>query len=465
MSYFLPNPTVAQLNTLKTQLKRLTRCIIHANNADKNKFKLTEIQDTACQVLFDKDSFNQAKNHAPKEAQADFDFTSQATRDFCLSVYGHSYSYTGALSLFNQTAHVLQLSTEEQSQAIREGWDIFYINSDMDEPSIQCDDELDILDDDNAVWSFIIQNALSGNALHLKALCIIREKNREEYDIFVDQDNNYLISNALLFQRIVNNKAIDQAITEYAHKTPETPWGVIDIIDTVSKLANIDLSTDDAHMDFIGTLLTYFNSTQSKRVPTPAITNSPIHASVYSDDQTVEFTIDVQQYFVDTLAGYQLHVDLDALNGCDFGGDYPADNVAEYFHDSTTKDLFDYVALKNKHNSENIGFECHINKNDVLKWLIANAPDHLRYVEGHDIPVFTRTPADADNETQMGIIAHCLDTIRKTNSFPSQYTHYLEDNEGNNASTLYPWNDMFSVLLTSDIIRLSEALAQWANKP
>jgi hypothetical protein len=61
---------------------------------------------------------------------------------------------------------------------------------------------------------------------------------------------------------------------------------------------------------------------------------------------------------------------------CNWGGDYPADTVAGFFEDSNAEicKLFDYCQRTSGRNS--VGFECHVTKNDALRWIESKRP-HL----------------------------------------------------------------------------------------
>ena len=64
---------------------------------------------------------------------------------------------------------------------------------------------------------------------------------------------------------------------------------------------------------------------------------------------------------------------LEDLDSCGFGGDCPADEVAEFFEDSVTKKLFDYMEFSS-------GYECYVDRKTVAQWLRSASPKHLKYL-------------------------------------------------------------------------------------
>ena len=94
--------------------------------------------------------------------------------------------------------------------------------------------------------------------------------------------------------------------------------------------------------------------------------NKSINAEVHSDDFVFDVAFDATSWFKQASNQEILNLAM-----CNWGGDYVADEVAQYLSE-TNKDienLLDYVTKKN------LGFECHVNKNDALKWLKKNKPN------------------------------------------------------------------------------------------
>ncbi len=91
-----------------------------------------------------------------------------------------------------------------------------------------------------------------------------------------------------------------------------------------------------------------------------------IRATVQSDDNEASAEFDATGYF-DTLSKEEF----DELAGCDFGGDYPADEVARYARDEDVDvgNVFRYLE------EFNIGFECHVNPEDARTWQRTNRPE------------------------------------------------------------------------------------------
>ena len=92
-----------------------------------------------------------------------------------------------------------------------------------------------------------------------------------------------------------------------------------------------------------------------------------IKAEAHSDDRVFEVDFDATRWFKQAS-----DEQITALIGCEFGGDYPADEVAvessNWVYD--LQPLFDYLERVD------CGFECHVDETDARAWLRANRP-HL----------------------------------------------------------------------------------------
>lgn len=75
-----------------------------------------------------------------------------------------------------------------------------------------------------------------------------------------------------------------------------------------------------------------------KKVRTSTAKTPTIRAECHSDDHNIEISFDAVKWFKKVT-----DADIISLAQCSWGGDYPADNVAEHFEKSTTKRLFDYL--------------------------------------------------------------------------------------------------------------------------
>jgi hypothetical protein len=102
-----------------------------------------------------------------------------------------------------------------------------------------------------------------------------------------------------------------------------------------------------------------------------ALKRIPITADVHSDCRKFENDIDVSEYFYDALTNGTLNTVLSDLDDCDFDGDTATDEIAQYFDKTTTGYLFEIT------NSNN-GFECIVEKNEVLEWLNRYAPSFVK---------------------------------------------------------------------------------------
>lgn len=109
----------------------------------------------------------------------------------------------------------------------------------------------------------------------------------------------------------------------------------------------------------------------------PATPNNMIQAEVHSDDHVYGVDFNATPWF-----DQASDEEIESLLNCDFGGDYPADEVARHFDGQNQEItiLLDYCRRK-----DGIGFECHVDVDDVGKWLAENRPNlyqkHQDYFE------------------------------------------------------------------------------------
>jgi len=106
-----------------------------------------------------------------------------------------------------------------------------------------------------------------------------------------------------------------------------------------------------------------------------------IHATCNSDDGNVKIEFDATSFFQSELdnGGNNLKESLQCLETCNFGGDYATDTIAEHYSDSTTEELFSYLAIVNKQEVK-CGFYCEVNKGDIVRWLKAYKPEYLQII-------------------------------------------------------------------------------------
>jgi hypothetical protein len=95
-----------------------------------------------------------------------------------------------------------------------------------------------------------------------------------------------------------------------------------------------------------------------------------IVAEAHSDDRVIEVVFDALPWF--KKASFK---EIQALVDCDFGGDYPADAVAEALvkNHLGLKGLFRYLDAVS-HTPKATGFEVHINREQAEAWIRANRP-------------------------------------------------------------------------------------------
>ncbi len=105
-----------------------------------------------------------------------------------------------------------------------------------------------------------------------------------------------------------------------------------------------------------------------------------INAECYSDDVQQCVNFDAALYFYDKLGKGKINQVIQSLIDIDFGGNYDADYVCEFFEENQTKPLFEYLNAVNEYRNPRdglVGFECHVNREDVIQWLRQNSPNTL----------------------------------------------------------------------------------------
>jgi len=92
-----------------------------------------------------------------------------------------------------------------------------------------------------------------------------------------------------------------------------------------------------------------------------------IPAEIHSDDRQAETQFDALPWFEQATDEQIL-----ALAKCDWGGDYPADDVASFVTDPEVGKVFDYLSREPHMGSAKVGFECHVNDEAALSWIKQN---------------------------------------------------------------------------------------------
>lgn len=89
-----------------------------------------------------------------------------------------------------------------------------------------------------------------------------------------------------------------------------------------------------------------------------------ISAEAYTDGRAVEITFDAKEWFEQATDD-----EISDLIACGYGGDQPADAVAQYFTGKlrSVDLLFEFI-----NHDIGLGFECHIDKDDAENWIAAN---------------------------------------------------------------------------------------------
>jgi hypothetical protein len=96
-----------------------------------------------------------------------------------------------------------------------------------------------------------------------------------------------------------------------------------------------------------------------------------IPAEVHTDCRTAEAKFDAERWFEQAS-----DEDILQLNDCGWGGDLPADEVAEYFSDGkldpNVVEVFNVLHILRR--KDDIGFECHVEEEEAIAWLKKNRP-------------------------------------------------------------------------------------------
>jgi len=104
-----------------------------------------------------------------------------------------------------------------------------------------------------------------------------------------------------------------------------------------------------------------------------SLKTNAIRAEVHTDDFAYTAKFDATPFFAQADAA-----SIVALAKCEWGGDYPADDVARFFEDRPGyDDVTEVFADSSRRQS---GFECHVHDADALLWLKENRPDVLESV-------------------------------------------------------------------------------------
>jgi hypothetical protein len=95
-----------------------------------------------------------------------------------------------------------------------------------------------------------------------------------------------------------------------------------------------------------------------------------IQAECHSDDRKVEVEFDATTWFKQAD-----DKEIIELAECGWGGDYPADEVAEFMSLKNKKvaEMFTYLRIRRDQ-----GFECHVTEKDALRWILNNRPHLIR---------------------------------------------------------------------------------------
>lgn len=97
-----------------------------------------------------------------------------------------------------------------------------------------------------------------------------------------------------------------------------------------------------------------------------------VMAKAHSDDYKVEVGFMAQEWFEQAS-----NADILALSLIEWGGDYDADEIAEFMEDKNedVAGLFRYLHTQPvMSNGDSVGFECHVDKDSAMAWLAVHRP-------------------------------------------------------------------------------------------
>jgi len=101
-----------------------------------------------------------------------------------------------------------------------------------------------------------------------------------------------------------------------------------------------------------------------------------IPAETHDDNRKHEVQFDATKWFEQASDEAILGV-----VACDFGGDYAADEVAEFFDgkNDQVSEMFE---------KKDCGFECHVNPAGALKWIMENRPALYNKIKSEELSGF-----------------------------------------------------------------------------
>lgn len=98
-----------------------------------------------------------------------------------------------------------------------------------------------------------------------------------------------------------------------------------------------------------------------------------IDAEAYTDDRKASVSFDAGPYFFAKKKAGALEPVLNALVAINFGGDYAADEIAEFFRDDKTRGVFEATGVDDA--GDMVGFECNVDPESLYVWLSVYAPE------------------------------------------------------------------------------------------
>ena len=148
----------------------------------------------------------------------------------------------------------VEWTSEDSSQANLEGWDIFECRgSDSGPWQIQKIDDAYIFDSDIDVWKFICKRdtVFGLTELHRKALSFIKQKNKEEYKLIMNEINKIPETNKIpTFISDATQRGWKVSIKKDDPRGGEYGYYDVYIDNAYPELIRIDKLDADGHLEF-----------------------------------------------------------------------------------------------------------------------------------------------------------------------------------------------------------------------
>jgi hypothetical protein len=162
-----------------------------------------------------------------------------------------------------------------------------------------------------------------------------------------------------------------RVFTQEGHGYPLIKKGYAEIVHSVTGIRGMAMNAPEA-LSFIELNKGHMHATHETALLAPVIP-----AEVHSDDFATRGDFDALAYFMQ--AGEQ---ELLKLADCGWGGDYPADEVAQHMAslNAGVKGVFTYI----ENTPNRVGYECVIDGDKALEWIKTNRPGVYKKIQSDE---------------------------------------------------------------------------------